>query len=489
MDATTPNSTKVSRDYQNRIEYGFEQLKNDVFNFLNVEKLAQETILKLERELNVYKIALEGRETECTRLRKLQEEMAKENAVLKEQVKGHRVITLIDGDGSIFSSDLITQGQQGGHFAARSLSDSIVQYLSSKYTAMPYQLWVYLFYNKRGLMDTFNRVGLASLNKTFEDFISGFNQAADRFTMVDVGSMKEAADAKLKAHLQDDVHLPQTFKIIFGGCHDNGYASSLHSQITAGFRDKLILLKGYEEMATAITELELPFLEIPNLFMTHKLVARTRWIAASSTLDQMVTDTPTFWDGESDEADPPGPSYSRVLQRAAPDLREKSLREQSPSTEASWESSYMLAGTLGTRRVTPGVVELQNFCLRPNCTDTYLISGVSVFRSVSITVSFRLLDHFPDKPPPCTLFYLSTCKLGSKCKYGHDYLLNDEHFQELRDNAKLGPCPMINRDVCTWGDACCYGHFCPHSTKCPFQKLGKCKFRGADMHRAARVPA
>lgn len=118
--------------------------------------------------------------------------------ILTNTLQGHRVITLIDGDGSIFSNDLISQGQQGGHLAASSLSDSITQFLSINYSARPYQLWVYLFYNKRGLMETFNRVGLGFLNKTFEDFVVGFNQAAERFTMVDVGSMKEAADAKLK---------------------------------------------------------------------------------------------------------------------------------------------------------------------------------------------------------------------------------------------------------------------------------------------------
>lgn len=67
----------------------------------------------------------------------------------------------------------------------------------------------------------------------------GFNQAAERFIIVDVGSGKEAADAKIKgktprcnfacefqvsilisdplALLEDEIRLPQTEKIIFGG--------------------------------------------------------------------------------------------------------------------------------------------------------------------------------------------------------------------------------------------------------------------------------
>ncbi|KAJ7699935.1 hypothetical protein B0H17DRAFT_270131 [Mycena rosella] len=386
---------------------------------------------------------------------KVEEDMVKERGLFKDSLKGYRVITLIDGDGAIFSSDLISQGQQGGHLAASLLSDFIIQYLSSNYGARPYQLWVYLFFNKRGLTDTLGRVGLSSASKMFEDFVVGFNQATERFTMVDVGSTKEAADAKLKVHLNDDIQLPQTFKIIFGGCHDNGYVSSLRSQITAGFREKLILLRGYTQMTTTIAALDLPILDIPNLFMTQKLAPVTRWTPPTPSYpsNQIVTDTATVLDEsskvsvESDEVDPAGASYSRVLQRAVPNLRERSAREPSPSTEGSWEGSHVSAST-GTRHINPNL---------------------------------RLSKQ---KPPPCTLFYLSNCKHGAKCKYGHDYLLNDEHFEEMRESSRLGPCPMINRgEPCTWGDECCYGHRCGRGGNCPFYKAGNCKFRGADMHK------
>ncbi|KAF7352911.1 hypothetical protein MVEN_01258400 [Mycena venus] len=458
MEVAPPNPSHISQEFQHRIELSFDQLKNEVFSFLGYERASQEKCLRLEKELNVYKLALgglearcSGLEAECSRLRTLHHETVKENECLQDLMKGHRIITLIDGDGAIFSKDLISQGQQGGHLAARMLSDSIIKFLSTNHGARPYQLWVYLFYNRRGLTDTFNRVGLGSLNKTFEEFVVGFNQATERFTMVDVGNTKEAADVKLKVHLQDDIQLPQTFKIVFGGCHDGGYVASLHSQITAGFREKLILLKGYSQMASTIAELGLPFLEIPDLFMTQKLAPVNRWTTPLHSPNQMVTDTETILDdsskmstAESDEVESAGTSYSRILQRATLNLCE-STRDRSPSTEASRESSYAHA-TPGTRHVNPAV---------------------------------RLSKQ---KPPPCTLFYLSTCKHGSKCKYAHDYLLTEEHFQEMRENARKGPCPMINRDEdCTWGDACVYGHYCPSSTKCPFYKIGTCKFQGVSL--------
>jgi hypothetical protein len=146
----------------------------------------------------------------------------------------------LDGDGAIFNPQFISQGQPGGHAAAQRLSDAIIHHLTSTIGTNHYQLWVYIFLNKRGLMDTFGRVGFLSARTKFEEFTLGFNQAAERFMMVDVGGAKEAADAKIKgkrhtifvshihlfsaALLEDEIKLPQTEKIIFGGNTNNTFS-------------------------------------------------------------------------------------------------------------------------------------------------------------------------------------------------------------------------------------------------------------------------
>jgi hypothetical protein len=191
-------------------------LSGEIFSVLANESLYRETIQKLETDLSVYKRAYNEVEAERRQLENLKQEAEKQKEHLENQLQvrshsyvdriiaesatpqGHRIVTLLDGDGAIFSNDLIAQGQAGGHTAAQKLSDSIVQHLSTNYGSNQYQLWVYVFFNKRGLMDTFGRVGLASLKQKFEDFVMGFNQAAERFLMVDVGTAKEAADAKIK---------------------------------------------------------------------------------------------------------------------------------------------------------------------------------------------------------------------------------------------------------------------------------------------------
>lgn len=119
--------------------------------------------------------------------------------------------------GTIFSPELLAKGQEGGHIAAKMLSESVRQEFSSKYHLDQFQFWVHVFYNKRGLVDAIGRAGHWAAKQKFEEFAFGFNEAAERFVMVDVGSGKEAADAKIKVILEDSVRLPQTCKILFGG--------------------------------------------------------------------------------------------------------------------------------------------------------------------------------------------------------------------------------------------------------------------------------
>ncbi|KAF9076001.1 hypothetical protein BDP27DRAFT_1211668, partial [Rhodocollybia butyracea] len=378
---------------------------------------------------------------------------------------GHRVVTLIDGDGAIFSKELIAQGQAGGLLAAQKLSDSIIQHLSEKYGSHQYQLWVHVFLNKKGLTETFGRLGSPLLKSNFEEFITGFNQATERFSMLDVGNAKEAADAKIKCHLEDDIRLPQTFKVIFGGCHDNGYVTNLRSQITAGYKNKLILLKSYTEMASGIAELDLPSLTIPDLFVPQKLGV-TETAAPRLPSYSSATKVPAV--GVLKEANklppiaeptltnpaptnPPHASYSAVI--ASPYKREPTPELDSSEGSASGESDYL--------------------------DDLPHDAVVAAMASSGRYINPNIVDLSLDKPPPCTLFYLATCKHGASCKYSHDYYLEAEHYESMRSNARKQPCPAVNRgEACTWGEDCCYGHHCSALSKCHFLKQGRCKFIG-----------
>ena len=123
-------------------------------------------------------------------------------------------------------------GRAGGQSAAKMLSDATEQFLLSN-SIDQYQLWVYVFLNKRGLLETFRKAGLYGPKEGFDNFMIGFNKASDKFLMVDVGDGKEAVDAKIKgkpyalyailihtstlAHLDDNIRLPQTLRVVLGG--------------------------------------------------------------------------------------------------------------------------------------------------------------------------------------------------------------------------------------------------------------------------------
>lgn len=115
------------------------------------------------------------------------------------------VLCLIDGDGNIFSPDLILQGKQGGHHAAHLLTKGIMDYLLEKDMNSDAtssimgraQLWVAVYLNKSGLQDTLTARQICTPEQ-FETFIIGFNQASPLFSIFDVGYGKEAADTKIK---------------------------------------------------------------------------------------------------------------------------------------------------------------------------------------------------------------------------------------------------------------------------------------------------
>ncbi|KAG8218786.1 hypothetical protein J3R82DRAFT_4461 [Butyriboletus roseoflavus] len=337
-------------------------------------------------------------------------------------LKGHekRVICLLDGDGTIFSPDLITQGQEGGLEAARLLTVRVRHYLASDLEHEKFHLWVYLFYNKRGLLETFARVGLSAAKQKFDDFIIGFNQAAERFLILDVGGSKEAADAKIKVHLEDNIRLPQTNKIIFGGSHDNGYVNVLRSVITEGFRDKLILMPGYSDVALDIKALCLPELRIPELFIASKLVPPSYTSIASgpppglsitprpglaapnaqisnSTISSITPAYPPADIANSIPRRNSIQSYKSALQTGRNDSGPYEPSDSSGSTDANdahpaqlLQFTRKLSSPGKQRRLNPKLVEYVHLAMNV-CMDTYVLKERHVTTSNWENANFKLV--------------------------------------------------------------------------------------------------
>ncbi|KZT74652.1 hypothetical protein DAEQUDRAFT_659485 [Daedalea quercina L-15889] len=225
---------------------------------------------ELERELSVWKAALKTAEEEKRTLSKTVTKLERNIGSLKED--NPLILCLIDGDGNIFSQDLLRLGLAGGRQAAALLTKGLNDHLASfdSPDIGRGQLWLTIYFNKTGLLETLTQNNVCDAEQ-FEAFLMGFNQASPLFSMVDVGSGKEAADSKIKECLRVFTRFPQTSKVLFGGAHDNGYTSTLNYLQNEGLVEKIILLRGYKELAYEIKGLQLPHIEIEGLFMKKKL--------------------------------------------------------------------------------------------------------------------------------------------------------------------------------------------------------------------------
>lgn len=363
---------------------------------------------------------------------------------LKDQVKGYRISVIVDGDGCIFSEDLISRGRQGGYDAARLLVDFLQSYLNEKFGQNHYQFWIYVFFNKRGLMEALGRSSLSPLRSKLEDFVVGFNQASTRIVMLDVGFGKEEADGKVKEFLDRDVNLPQTFKVFFAGCHDNGYATTLRSHITVGRGEKLILLNGYSAMAVGMSELGLPDVTIPGLFMENKI---TDHPAVGSPVRKAVATVDHDLDAPGP---PPGlPAPGRPPVSSPVTLSFSAMAQKPADRRASIGSNARTSPPPAVRRLNPNQpLSKQN-------------------------------------PRPCNIHYLTGNCWLEDCQYAHDYDLTDNQLEELRQYVKKAPCQFVNNgEPCLRDDDCIYGHTCPRGPTCTYVKVKKCIFKGANMHTA-----
>ncbi|GJE84486.1 hypothetical protein PsYK624_005620 [Phanerochaete sordida] len=412
------------------VEKHLKALQVDLASLVeNVAKDKEGEITRLSKEL-------EDSRTIISYLRRQTRETEDELAVAKNQLAlaneretdrmnklERRVVCLIDGDGSVFSLPLIARGRVGGSEAATRLTEGIKKYYPSEH----FQLHVWVFLNKNGFAEALRRHAKEDVRTQLDNFIHGFNQAAGRFMMIDVGQGKEAADAKIRSCLETELKLVETTRIIFAGCHDNGYVSALRTPITDGHKDKLALLAAHKDMAAGFAPLALPVLRIAELFEPTKL----------------------------GEMAPPTPPSSPAHKPAAP---------------FSYTAAVQAAPPAAAPPAAPAPGRPRNF-------------SPAERRARHLDPSKPLSKQ---DPPPCNLFYLTDyCRHAEACVFGHDYLLRPEDLEEMRENAKKSACAAINRgEVCPYGDECVLGHKCPLGARCHWKALGRCKFIGPGMHTA-----
>ncbi|KAL8822909.1 MAG: hypothetical protein Q9191_006368, partial [Dirinaria sp. TL-2023a] len=109
------------------------------------------------------------------------------------------ILVLIDGDGMIFSDNLIKQGEIGGKEAAARLYDAVRDYVRHEIPNMPsdYKIVTKSYANLKGLGEVCHKAAILDKTSTIEDFARGFTGSKHLFDFVDVGMGKDRADDKI----------------------------------------------------------------------------------------------------------------------------------------------------------------------------------------------------------------------------------------------------------------------------------------------------
>ncbi|KAF8323732.1 hypothetical protein DL93DRAFT_7123 [Clavulina sp. PMI_390] len=194
-------------------------------------------------------------------------ELEQESLKLHNQMDADPVaVTLIDGDGYLFSFDFIKQGKYGGQMAAVALSKAFTDVTDKRM-----RLHAIIYLNRNGLSELLYSNNIIQQKSDFDEFIVGFNQASPLLSIIDVGPGKEAADAKVREMLKLFAGFVQVQEIYFGGLHDGGYRSALASLQTEGLLKKVKILKGSSQVAYEISTMDVPFVTFEGVFSNEKL--------------------------------------------------------------------------------------------------------------------------------------------------------------------------------------------------------------------------
>ncbi|RDL35457.1 Uncharacterized protein BP5553_07388 [Venustampulla echinocandica] len=315
------------------------------------------------------------------------------------------ITVLIDGDGMIFSENLVRQGREGGKEAANALRNTVLENCEF---AEEIEVMAKVCANVTGLSKAMLRDGFLDSGDDLREFTLGFTQGKASFDFVDVGHGKERADSKIKECLRWHLRNHNCKQILLGISHDAGYAPFLDEVVTPNDRCRITIIEGYPTVRElAATGLQI--LNFGNIFRSEKLVSR-------------LVSPPSTWAGVTSTAAPP-PSASPIT---------------------------LKNGTATVKNSATHSVSKPNWVPTPRGLDP------------PITVNPTALDKIKRRTANnklCNNHYLrGPCAKGDECCFEHDYNATDDDLKAIAYLTRLNPC--LNGQHCEL-DYCIYGHHCP----------------------------
>ncbi|KAK6825914.1 hypothetical protein PG987_013408 [Apiospora arundinis] len=203
-------------------------------------------------------------EEENSRLKTENEDL--KNAIHDGTIEDPFVAVVVDGDGAIFTDELLKDPILAVNRFKASIRAQIRE-IPSLPVGIPIVVRIYA--NLQGLAKTMNANGIITHNQMLE-FVSQFNFECDYFDFVDVGTIKEAADSKIRTMFNHYYTNKQCRRIFLAGItHDSGY-----QHVLKDFRkdkgDRITLVESYPAREE-FKGFGLPITSFPGVFRAEVL--------------------------------------------------------------------------------------------------------------------------------------------------------------------------------------------------------------------------
>ncbi|KAF6217841.1 hypothetical protein HO133_006253 [Letharia lupina] len=235
-----PNGLSIG-DYQERLSR-YKDAENEK------NAMISELIENLDEARSEYRQTTLDLESERVGRRRLQDRVAELETLTRSQNGRGFVVVLIDADADdyIFQQRFLNRNEAGGRDAADELQARVKDYLRTiQIDVENTDIVVRAYADVKSLHGACIKNGKMKSGASLSLFVHGFNQRQGLFDFVDVGPGKESADNKLRECLDFFIGNWQCKHIIFGACHDSGYAPYLgRFAAEVSVRDRITLLQG-----------------------------------------------------------------------------------------------------------------------------------------------------------------------------------------------------------------------------------------------------
>ena len=360
-------------------------------------------------------------------------------------------MALIDGDDMLFSTELLSRGENGGKDAATALSNALYNFASEHLSHLESpKLVARIYANFTSLSQTLVKHKVIDKPLIFQEFVRGFNSTKLLFDFVDAGSNKDGTSNKLQEVLRLQAYDCHCHHILFGCSNSSDYISILEGvQNDQEVRDHVTLL-GAVPFENETSQLRSVFkaVKFEDVFESTRLAPPLTLLkappAVAAALPALTRVESNKTNGSASSMNTPQMNWATVTAKAqvtpSPAARPAASRTTTPSSTATAES-------VAKPKSSNKSIDKNRLGMRIDRVDKD-IPNYEIQRVKKLKL--------------CNTYYLQGKDLCSanKCTHRHDYPITNYERKILREVSRMTPCYF--KTDCDDAD-CIYGHRCPQS--------------------------